>query len=1494
MTSDSTDITPKKTARRRRWPWFVLAVFAALLLIVRIAMQSDSVLERIRLVAEDQAGSLLNAELRIGSLEGDLWNHLVIGDLKLVLPDQEPQQILAIERMEMAYSLPRLLIRRPFHVDQLLIDNVRGDIRQDSKGRWNVFDMLPDPPVDPPEPSDPVPFEVGELIVRASEIRVQADQWMADTPLFLRDAVLQSRVGMDERGFYVDLNELAFFVHEERLEQPISFDTRLAWDGRRVTLDKLVVAGARTLFDASGTFDSVSSVVDAVASLDPLAWDEVTDWVDGWPLAQDLSARLYLGGSRQQLRAGLHLAAPGVEQIHLEVGGTLSPEPALTHFLLSSGRVDAAELMGDSSLVAGISGLFMRMDGVAPLDDPQRVRMDGTMSVRAPFYEAFRLDSVSVDMQASRGELELLTRLYQQNEHILLALDADRWFTDEVVWKFDADIVGMNPAVWAETLFPEGYIQGQLAFEGTGLNLLSDAWGGSVALSHVQWDVYPQANILFGVEVENALAALELQAGVDEALLQADGTIDFASEQVSYGFDARFSGLNTAVMPGLEPLVTDLQGTLALSGQGFDLETLQATGTLDLGGSEVNRQRFEVVQADLELDGGWLGVPKARVTGPPFDLFVSLRQNLFDLVDSRNRLDFSMELLDLQGFANLAGLDTLQIFGRLTGSVRAHAAGGLSVETLLALEQLRFDALTVSDIEGSARALVSEDIAYNADLVIRGPGVGDVIIRDISLATQGLVSDGVTIGDYDFAFIFEDESGFNTQAGYRIDDQIELHTTALELREPGRTYYLHAPVRLSYDNGVVQMDTLRLEASDQVWLSMSVNKPEAAPWQAYFSARGIDLGQVQYIFLEQPLLEAVFTGELNMLYDEQELMLQSEASVTGLVFEEIAVDSLQLSLNILDKRLQTMTKAWHKGADLIYSRFDIPFDLAGLTADELEMFAEPVNGFFTIHPVDLDTFRPFLDAMNLKGLKGTFSLHSTLGGVAGEPEFTGGMRVESGALSGIPLDSLWAAWDYEHERSDLVLRSGMYARGQKAADVQATVPLHLDFRQLTAEGPGQDDAVTLHATTNDFDLAVANEFLDESVLRRLQGRLNADVRIGGTFSAPAPEGSVRLAGGQVYLVENNVTLRNMRMDVRLEPGRVVLQELTAQSVGSFRGSGAVALEGLVPADMKLNFEATNFRVFNTRDMEIFAGLDLNMGGTLEDPVLTGDIFWERGVLYLDDFGERQVEQVILEEEEQADTVPDLFDRLRMELRFVVDRNAWLRNRRDPEMNLALRGELDLVKDPFEELQVFGDMGVSSGHVTTFGKRFQLEQGDILFSGEMMNPAMQIVTLFQPRQQYEDIRIYYIISGTLEDPEFSYESDPEMDFKDIVSYTLFGRPFYALAAWEQTVSDRSYGDMAGDVALDILLDQIEQLASDRLGIDVIEIENTRKGGGSGTSIKAGKFVSDRMFVAFLQELGGTEAGRQVVVEYMLRRNLNLIITASDDFRTGLDMLWRFDY
>ncbi|TVQ75314.1 MAG: translocation/assembly module TamB [Balneolaceae bacterium] len=622
--------------------------------------------------------------------------------------------------------------------------------------------------------------------------------------------------------------------------------------------------------------------------------------------------------------------------------------------------------------------------------------------------------------------------------------------------------------------------------------------------------------------------------------------------------------------------------------------------------------------------------------------------------------------------------------------------------------------------------------------------------------------------------------------------------------------------------------------------------------------------------------------------------MAGSAELKEFEWDHVRLDSIRFAFDVGEGRLQTDATIWHDDMTLVRSEFELPFEPVEPGERNSDFFDRPVQGYLRIQPFDIHMFEAQLVGLGLEQTSGEFSLSTDLSGTAGAPELTGGLFLRDGLLSDVAIDSLVMEWDYDHRRSDIIFTSRIHSLGQKAADIQGSVPLHMDFQAMEFRGPDPDDEIELTIFTRDFDIAAFNDFLDPALLRNLQGKLNADIALSGTMSEPGAEGTLALSGGQVRLVENQVTLRNISMDVHMEPGRVVLQELSVQSVGSFTGRGEITLAGVMPDQIDLNFRAANFRAFNTRDMEIYAGMNVNMTGTLEEPFLSGTVRWERGTLYLDDFGEREVEEVVLEEEDADEPFgPEFFERLAMELTFSVDRNAFVRNRRDPEIYLALRGEIDILKEAFGELQLFGDMSVTSGHVTTFNKRFQLERGDVTFSGDPMEPELNIRTLYRPRQQYEEISIYYIITGNLSDPEFEYDSEPEMELQDIISYTLFGRPFHALAGWEQTMSGRSNGSMATNLAVDIMLDRIESLAADRLGIDVIEIENSRRGGG-GTSIKAGKFVSDRLFIAFLQELGGTDSARQVIVEYILTRNLELIFTAGDDYRSGVDVLWRYDY
>ena len=151
----------------------------------------------------------------------------------------------------------------------------------------------------------------------------------------------------------------------------------------------------------------------------------------------------------------------------------------------------------------------------------------------------------------------------------------------------------------------------------------------------------------------------------------------------------------------------------------------------------------------------------------------------------------------------------------------------------------------------------------------------------------------------------------------------------------------------------------------------------------------------------------------------------------------------------------------------------------------------------------------------------------------------------------------------------------------------------------------------------------------------------------------------------------------------------------------------------------------------------------------------------------------------------------------------------------------------------------------SGYARPLGKNFILDEGTVTFTGPVDNPTLNVITRYDPPQS-QDVRIFYIIEGTAQDPQFRFASEPQLELQDIISYTLFGKPFYELESWEQVVAGSGSSPSATDIALDLLLDRVETLASQRLGIDVVQIDNTGSGSSSTTSIKTGWYLNKNTF------------------------------------------------
>lgn len=183
-----------------------------------------------------------------------------------------------------------------------------------------------------------------------------------------------------------------------------------------------------------------------------------------------------------------------------------------------------------------------------------------------------------------------------------------------------------------------------------------------------------------------------------------------------------------------------------------------------------------------------------------------------------------------------------------------------------------------------------------------------------------------------------------------------------------------------------------------------------------------------------------------------------------------------------------------------------------------------------------------------------------------------------------------------------------------------------------------------------------------------------------------------------------------------------------------------------------------------------------------------------------------------------------------------------------------------------------------------------------FSGPPANPELNIRTLYEPPQENQNVKIWYIIQGTVEDPQFEYKSDPPMDLSSILSYTLFGQPIYALNPAAQSATHAIGKKLAANFVMQFLANRVESIATTKLGIDVVKIENTNVGGKVGTAITTGWYISPKVFFAIQNVITGSTPSPGFYLEYYLKKNLKLILSQGAGNRGGIgaDLQWEYDY
>ncbi len=522
---------------------------------------------------------------------------------------------------------------------------------------------------------------------------------------------------------------------------------------------------------------------------------------------------------------------------------------------------------------------------------------------------------------------------------------------------------------------------------------------------------------------------------------------------------------------------------------------------------------------------------------------------------------------------------------------------------------------------------------------------------------------------------------------------------------------------------------------------------------------------------------------------------------------------------------------------------------------------------------------PLEDFLGLAGAEspagGRVTGNVDVDGTAGAPRIRASIGVDAPRFQELRLDRLDANATYADNHADGRVQA--LAGGTPVLVAAGRLPMDLTFASAHRRLPDQPIDFTVRADS--LPASLATTLLDG--FSGVRGRLDGQVKVGGTVRAPKFDGQIGLQGGAGFWLPSGVTYSGVRGTFRMAGDGAIQVDATAaaaQGTAGVKGRVVVGSDWSNPG-FDLAASLNNFLAARRRDADVTASGDIRLGGRYRAPIVSGGIRVDRGVLNVDEVW-RQYNILALDDSLLFNVVDTSVVSVRKVLTqemesdfmrnlvvdsFTVDvgRDAWLRGK---QMNVEVSGELGVYyRRAADDFRLTGTLSAVRGNYLLFGgRRFDVKSGTVEFLGTTaFDPNLDITAVYRARaaDTGQPINIEADVTGTLTYPRVSLSSDQSsISQSDLVSYLWFGVPTYRLTPGQNQTIQAATAAVRSSIQ-GYLSSGLETVGR-TIGLDYVSLtsgETAPHGaptisarsffsGLTGSQLEVGRYLGDNLFLA----------------------------------------------
>ena len=457
-------------------------------------------------------------------------------------------------------------------------------------------------------------------------------------------------------------------------------------------------------------------------------------------------------------------------------------------------------------------------------------------------------------------------------------------------------------------------------------------------------------------------------------------------------------------------------------------------------------------------------------------------------------------------------------------------------------------------------------------------------------------------------------------------------------------------------------------------------------------------------------------------------------------------------------------------------------------------------------------------------------------------------------------------------------------RDLQAVDAHGTARLMGKVAQLDAHlNAGRASQLTLAGTTpldsegafdlklnGKLDAGLANPLL-EARGERLAGGLTVNATVRGAARSPEVGGTIDLANGDLRDYVQGVHLSNISAHLTGNQGTLKIEALTARA-----GPGELALTGQVGVlqpklPLTLRLTAKKAQPVTSEILTANLDADLKVEGALRERIdVSGTMNVNRAVIGIPNALPSEVAVLDVRHAGQAPPPPP--ERklvIGLDLKLHAPREILVQGR---GLNAELGGDLH-IGGTTASPAVSGGFEMIRGTFALASTKLNFKSGRVSFNGAGLKGKIDPTLDFTAQTTVTDATATLRITGLADSPQFELSSSPPLPQDEILARLLFGESASQLTALQVAQIGAALAKLSGvgGSGPDPLAKVQQALGLDRLSVGSGSSTGASGAESSGTSVEAGRYVSNRVFVGAKQSTTGFS---QVEVDVDLSKHVKL--------------------